>query len=146
MEKDGEMTSQTHYEWNYRLRFQDADAAGILFYARLFDIFHDAYVCFLEELGRPLWKSIETSDTMIPLVHAEADYLSPLRFGDPIKVAIGVKRLGKKSFTLQYSVNRQEDGRMAATGETVHVAVDRENFQSVILPKGLQQALGRFHT
>ena len=32
-------------------RFQDVDAAGIVFFARIFDYFHDAYVAFFAAHG-----------------------------------------------------------------------------------------------
>jgi 1,4-dihydroxy-2-naphthoyl-CoA hydrolase len=133
------------FRWEYRIRFQDADAAGILFYARIFDMFHDAYVVFLGELGRPLWKSLEISDVIIPLVHADADYLAPLRFGDMIRIDISVLDLSSKSFKLGYKVTRTEDSVWAASGHTVHVSVLKEEFKSTSLPDDLRAALKEYH-
>ena len=36
------------------IRFQDIDAAGIIFYPRVLEMFHDAYAAFLTFAGSPL--------------------------------------------------------------------------------------------
>lgn len=38
--------------------FHHVDAAGIVFYSRTFDWFHDAYVAFLAHAGHPLAPAI----------------------------------------------------------------------------------------
>ena len=69
------------YVYPHRGRFQDIDAAGILFFARNFDYFHDAYLAFLEHLEMPLHEHLDGAEFVIPLVHAEADFAKPIRFG-----------------------------------------------------------------
>lgn len=68
--------------WASQVRFQDVDAAGVVFFARYFDLVHDAYAAFLESRGHPLASMFATPAWILPLRHAEADYLRPLRLGD----------------------------------------------------------------
>src|SRR5690242_13370475 len=78
------------------IRFQDVDAAGIIFYARAFELCHDLYVEFLNEVGLPLHESLK-GPLIAPIRHAESDYLRPLRFGDRVEVALVAARPGPAS-------------------------------------------------
>ncbi|MEE2836128.1 MAG: thioesterase family protein [Myxococcota bacterium] len=128
------------YVYPHRGRFQDIDAAGILFFARNFDYFHDAYLAFLEHLEMPLHEHLDDAEFVIPLVHAEADFAKPIRFGTRCDVHIEVARLGTSSFTLAYTL-RGDGDRVLTTGQTVHCCVERATFASRALPERLSAAL-----
>lgn len=122
------------------VRFQDVDAAGIVFFPRILEYMHDAYMAFLAGCGMHLPRSIEASDYRIPLVHAEADYFAPMRFGDPITVEVVGVRIGRTSFQVGYRV-RHADGRVAAVGQTAHVTVGLPKFAPMPIPDELRAAL-----
>src|SRR4051794_27042027 len=82
------------------VRFQDVDAAGIIFFPKILEYFHDAFMAMLAAAGLDLKVILADGSWGMPLIHAEADYLRPLRFGDPIVVEIAVVRLGDRSVTI----------------------------------------------
>jgi 1,4-dihydroxy-2-naphthoyl-CoA hydrolase len=122
------------------IRFQDVDAAGTLFYPRLLEYFSDAYLGLLAAGRVDLWGKIADGSFRAPIVHAEADYFAPLRFGDTAVVEIAGARAGQRSFTLGFRVIRQ-DGTLAAIGQVVYVTIDRATFKSTPLPKDLLDKL-----
>lgn len=124
---------------NRVVRFQEVDAAGIVFYARMFDYFHDAYVGFLRERGAPLEEALQDRSWVAPLRHAEADYRRPLRFGDQIAVAITDVRVEETQYRVRYRI--EQAGEVACTGETLHVSVDPATFRRCPLPDPLRRAL-----
>lgn len=79
------------------VRFQDIDAAGIVFYPRVLEYASDVYISFLAARGLHLPKALEAASYKIPLVHAEADYMAPMRFGDAITVEIVALEIGRTS-------------------------------------------------
>ena len=121
------------------VRFQDVDAAGILFYARTFDYFHDAYVAWLRERGAPLESALRSGEWAAPLHRAEAEYLRPLRFGDALDVALVSVRVGETEFTIDYRIDRE--GETACVGRTLHVSVDPVTFRRSPVPAPLRAAL-----
>ncbi|MBK9259648.1 MAG: acyl-CoA thioesterase [Polyangiaceae bacterium] len=124
------------------VRFQDIDAAGIVFFARVLEYFHDAFVNRLSAVGIALPQMLRDKPWKLPIVHAEADYLGPMRFGDPIVVeVVGVKH-GAKSSVLGYRA-RSEAGHMLAVGQVVHACVDATTFRPIPVPEELMQALTR---
>lgn len=119
--------------------FQDVDAAGIVFYARVFDYFHDAYVDLLRDRGAPLEAALRDGAWVAPLTRAEAEYLRPLRFGDEIDVVIAAIDLAETEYTVDYRIEHQ--GRVAAVGRTRHVSVDPGTFRRAAVPELLRRAL-----
>jgi len=124
------------------VRFQEVDAAGIVFYPRVLEYFSDVYMNLLAERGVDVPTMLSTESVGLPLVHAEADYRAPLCFGDRIRVEIVEIRMGESSFTVGYRV-RRFDERIAALGQTVHVCIDRGSFRSRPIPDALRAALSQ---
>jgi len=122
------------------VRFQDVDAAGIVFFPRVLEYMSDVYVAFLSARGVHLPRAIESGSYVIPLVHAEADYHAPMRFGDPVRVEVVALDLGRSSYQVGYRI-RHEDGRMAAVGQTAHVCVGLPGWKPISIPEELRAAL-----
>lgn len=121
------------------VRFQEVDAAGIVFYARTFDYFHDAYVELLRERGAPLEAALRDGSWVAPLTRAEAEYLRPLRFGDAIDVSLVRIDVGDTDYTIGYRI--ELDGEIACVGRTRHVSVDPATFRRAPVPPALRHAL-----
>jgi 1,4-dihydroxy-2-naphthoyl-CoA hydrolase len=119
--------------------FQDVDAAGIVFFARVFDYFHDAYVGFLRARGAPLEAALQDGSWVAPLRHASADFRRPLRFGD--QIAVSVARVVTEATEYRVHFRIDAGGGLACEGETVHVSVDPATFTRSPLPELLRRAL-----
>lgn len=123
------------------VRFQDVDAAGVVFYARVFDYFHDAYVSFLRAAGAPLEDALRSGAWAAPLRHAEADYRQPLRFGQAVTVTLVAADVGDSEYAIRYRIDA--DGDVACEGSTTHVSVDPGTFRRRPIPDPLRAALQR---
>ena len=122
------------------IRFQDVDAAGIIFYPRLLEYFHDTYVSFLSAVGTPLPEVLKSGRWISPVRHAEADYFRPLRFGDAVEVALVRAHVEPTEVTLGYRVARSDSGEVAVVGQVVHTFLDAASFQRTEIPEGLRGA------
>jgi YbgC/YbaW family acyl-CoA thioester hydrolase len=118
-----------------RVRFQDIDAAGILFYARAFEYLHDAYAALLEARGIDLPAVIRERRWGAPLAHAEADFKAPMRYGDRVVVAILRGAVGTTSLKVFYEVRAEDDpAHVHCTGMTTHVFIDLSTFATRNVP------------
>ena len=122
------------------IRLQHTDGAGIVFFARFFELAHAAYEDFLDALGHPLPADLAGSAIILPIVHASSDYRALLRLGERVRIEIEVREVKSRSFTLGYRFVK-EDGTEAAVLTTVHVAVDTATAHSAALPADLAAAL-----
>lgn len=118
-------------------RFQDIDAAGFLFFARMFDCFHDAYLAFMEQRGMPHAEVIRAGEWGVPLRHAEAHFLSPVRFGDSLEV--GLVRAAWDRSVLKIGYRVAVGNRVAAVGTTEHVCVALPQMSRIEPPASLRQ-------
>jgi 1,4-dihydroxy-2-naphthoyl-CoA hydrolase len=125
------------------LKFYFTDAAGILFFANIFLIAHDVYEDILRELGFSIREIIEKRDFLLPLVHSEADYKLPLKAGDKLTINAYISRLGETSFTIAYQFLNGENA-IAASAQTVHVAIDKKSGKKRPMPDELKKGLGKF--
>jgi YbgC/YbaW family acyl-CoA thioester hydrolase len=123
------------------IRFQDIDAAGIIFYPRVLEMFHDAYGVFLARAGHPLPEVLRSETWIAPVRHAEADYFRPLRFGDPVRVEICRAHVAETETTLGYRIERTDTGELCVVGQVVHTFVDRASFRRIPIPEKLASAL-----
>ena len=117
------------------VRFQDVDAAGIVFFARMFDYVHAAYEEFLAAAGHPLPSVLKDKRWAAPLRHAEADYLAPARFGDSLVVELVAAHLEESEISLGWRIRAESgSGKPTALLQTVHTFVSAENFQRTRVP------------
>jgi 1,4-dihydroxy-2-naphthoyl-CoA hydrolase len=128
--------------YRFHVRLHDTDAAGVMFFSHLFRHAHDAYEAFLEDANLGLAQLIATGGPHLPLVHAEADYLAPMRHGEHLRVALARERIGAHAFTLTYDF-LDVDGRPKARARTVHVAVSGADGAPHPLPAALRAVLER---
>ena len=125
------------------IRFQDIDAAGIIFYPRVLEMFHDVYAAFLAFAGTPLPEVLRSGGWLAPVRHAEADYFKPLCFGDPVSVEICRAHLAETEATLGYRIARAQGEEVCAVGQVVHTFVERASFKRTPIPEPVRRALER---
>jgi YbgC/YbaW family acyl-CoA thioester hydrolase len=126
-----------------QIRFQDVDAAGIIFYPRLFSYCHDVLVSFFAAAGVPLHEHLREPSWIAPIRHAEADYLRPLRFGDRVEVAIVAAEVAESEVALGFRVARTTSQEVCALVQSVHTFVSVESFQRCPVPELLRSAFLR---
>jgi YbgC/YbaW family acyl-CoA thioester hydrolase len=116
----------------------DTDAAGVLFYARLFDLAQRAFEHHCAARGFPIAR-FWSDGVLAPVVHVEADYRAPLRLGDDVVVETSLEGMGGSSFRIAHVV-RRGDGTLAAEALVVHACINRDG-KSVPVSSALRLAL-----
>ena len=106
------------------VRFGDCDPAGIVYFPRYFDFFHQAMeTWFPAQLGFGYDEFVRDRKLGFPAVHSEADFERPSRFGDRIELHQRVTRLGRTSISFAYELFGH-DGQRRATGRSVCVVMN----------------------
>ena len=83
-----------------RVEFSDTDMAGIVHYSNFFRYMETAEHGFFRSLGYSVVTDKTEPPIGLPRVHAECDYLRPLRFEDEVEIHMLVSE--KKPKTLSY--------------------------------------------
>jgi 4-hydroxybenzoyl-CoA thioesterase len=113
-------TRTTRIEWG------QCDAAGIIFYARYFEIFDISTTMLLERaLGMKKIEYLKAYDFLgHPLVETRARFRTPTRFGDEVAIETTVVGCGRSSVKLEHRLTK--DGVLAAEGSETRVWVGRD--------------------
>jgi 4-hydroxybenzoyl-CoA thioesterase len=123
------------------VRFDDVDYAQIVYFPRLFGYCHWVFEDFFgHEVGVSYAKLLTERRLGFPTVHSEADFKSPLRFGDVARVQMDAVKLGERSVTQRYRLYLGEGKRLCAEIQLVHVATDLDSFKSQVIPEDLRMA------
>jgi YbgC/YbaW family acyl-CoA thioester hydrolase len=117
------------FSYRKKINFYDCDPAGILFYARVYEICHAAYESMIEsfDIGEDYWNS---PDYIVPVINSEAFYHRPIKYGEEITIEITVKQLKTTSFELNYLVKNTAGDKCVAV-KTVHVFVSKVTMKKV---------------
>lgn len=128
------------FTYNTEVQLHHTDAAGVLFFSHQFTLAHDAYQSFMHHIGLPLNYFIDRAAYFLPIIHAKADYKSPLHVGQKLKIEVAVHHIGHTSFVLHYHLYTEKDQHCGEV-ETVHVSMDRKNLKKIDLPEELRSKL-----
>ena len=80
----------------------------------------------------------------VQVVHAEVDFLAPVRWRDSVRVVTRCDAVGTTSFTLRFDVLRRDDDgedTIAVRGRNVYVVVSTADWAKRDIPAGLRDAL-----
>jgi 1,4-dihydroxy-2-naphthoyl-CoA hydrolase len=123
-----------------RISLHDADAAGVLFFARYLAIAHDAFEEFMASRGISFRALLEEDSFILPVIHSECDYRLPLWVGDLATIEATIPEIKRRVFAIKFII-RAPDGRVAAEAKTVHAAVSKETQRAIPLPEKILNAL-----
>src|SRR5690349_14602952 len=88
-----------------RVKFEEVDAANIVFFARFVTYAHEAMEHFFDELPRGYAGLILERRVGFPAVHVEIAFTAPARYGDVLHIETRVARLGNRSAVLWYRMH-----------------------------------------
>jgi YbgC/YbaW family acyl-CoA thioester hydrolase len=122
-----------------RINFYDCDPAGILFYARMFELNHSVYEQMIDslKLKDDYWQS---PMFVVPILKTNGEYIKPVKAGDVISISLSVTLLKENSFELTYEwFNSNSD--LVAKARTVHVFLDKITWGKIKIPEEIRIAL-----
>jgi acyl-CoA thioester hydrolase len=96
----------------------------------------------MRQLGVPYAEIEEQEALFLPVIEAGAVYRAPARYDDLLRITTRVGWVRAVRIRLEYSVAREPDGTVLATGYTVHAAIDGEGVPRR-LPERLVTRLSR---
>ena len=96
---------------------------GVVYYANYFVWFEVARADLLRSLGWT-YREMEHAGVALPVIEAHCDYYSPARYDEEIEVRAKGRMLSPVRMEFTYEVVRRDDRMVAASGRTVHAALD----------------------
>lgn len=128
------------------VRFDEADARGILFYGRLQALAHRVFEEFVVSEVVPRWEDwFLAPDFIVPIRHAEATFHRPMRPGRDYEAELTIVKVGGSSFDVRVRFRDLTGSPPELCAETLvsHVFADADRFQKMSIPSGVRARLER---
>ncbi|MBI4822345.1 MAG: acyl-CoA thioesterase [Deltaproteobacteria bacterium] len=120
-------------------RFGDCDPAGLVYYPRFFEWFHDTFESTFAAIAGVPYNDVVMRDRVgFPAVNLAAEFKRPVRFGDRVQVEVFLSRLTERSATFEYRV-RGESG-LCATASVKVATMDMDGAGSAVFPEAIFRA------
>jgi YbgC/YbaW family acyl-CoA thioester hydrolase len=129
-----------------RVEFSETDMEGIMHFSNFFKFMETAEHGFFRSMGYSVVLSRNGHDLCLPRVHAECDYLAPLRFEDEVNIRLLVEKKGPRSLTCQFRFYRLSPStpQLVAHGRLTVVCTARQkdgSFKAVPFPRALAEQI-----
>ena len=125
------------------IRFKDTDAAGVVYFANILAICHEAYEESLEASGIDLQTFFAYSPLALPIVHSSIDFNCPLFCGNKLLVILRTQQLGIDKFEVNYEILMANV--IASKAITRHVCIEISTRQKHQLPNQIRHWLYNNH-
>lgn len=127
------------FKTRFITRMHDIDAAGVVFFARIFYYAHDAYETFLNSHEISI-NHILSSEYILPISHVEADFIAPIYLNEAIDIEIYIRDVKESEFSLSYHFV-DDSGSIRATAFTRHVCLQSQTRIHQTLPDSILRIL-----
>ena len=128
------------------VRFGACDPAGIVYFPRFFEWFHEAMEAWFDlALGQPYAELLRAHG--LPAAKTEAAFAAPVRMGERVDVVLTVGHLGRSSLRLDYRVpGPAGDERARGSTTCVFSALDPAagGLRPTPIPPALRAAMAAF--
>jgi acyl-CoA thioester hydrolase len=123
------MTDRANHEstrrTTVRVRYAETDRMGVVYYANYLVWFEVGRTEWLRETGWS-YREMEADGMALPVIEAHCEYRQPARYDDELVIATRASLLTPVRIRFDYEIVRTRDNVAAATGHTVHAALDAD--------------------
>ncbi len=128
-----------------KVRFDDVDGAGIVYYPQFYHLCHAAFEDFFDTAAPLSYPNlIRDRKRGFPTVHLDSTFKAPLVYGDVAVVELTVKEIGRTSVTFGYEIRRKRDGLLCFQAQIKTVMVELDTLRPVPLTEEFRSIFRRF--
>ena len=111
------------FTYSRSIRFSETDAAGVVYFANVLTLCHEAYEASLIASGIDARSFFSGQEIAVPIVHAEVDFFKPMFCGDQITIALTPILLKPSEFQIAYQLFHKLPHEPIAKALTRHVCI-----------------------
>lgn len=128
-----------------KIRFDDVDGAGIVYYPQFFHICHEVFEDFFDEVAQHSYPEMIVKDRMgFPTVAIQSEFLAPLRYGDLAVVQMRVSAVGTTSLKMKYEFFRKDDGIKCFEANITTVLINLDSHDPIPLDDGMKTIMENY--
>jgi acyl-CoA thioester hydrolase len=118
-----------------RVRFSEVDSMQIVWHGEYVRYFEDGREAFGREYGGLGYMEMYNSGYVVPLVKINLEFKYPLVCGDNAIVETRYINCEAAKIIFEYTIYRESDMQVVATGESTQVFLNRDNVLELVNPE-----------
>ena len=127
------------FETRVQTYWDDADAAGRVYFAHFFRFVEYAETELFRSNGTERMKLYDEYDVWMPRVESFAKFSKPIRAEEAIFVRIRTRFKGEKTVRMEFEILSVPDRSLLAEGYVTAVCIDRKSSKSRPLPPAMRE-------
>jgi acyl-CoA thioester hydrolase len=135
--------SSYHYASKIEVQFRDCDPLGHVNNAVYVTYFEIARFAYCRDALNFTAEDALGAESFI-MARVECNFRSQARLGDRLEARIRVSGISRSSFTFDYEIVHEADGRVVADGKSVQVTFDYKAQRSIPVPESFRTKVERF--
>ncbi len=125
-----------------KIRFDDVDGAGIVYYPQFFHLCHKAFEDFFDDAASVSYPQLINEQRRgFPTVAIQSEFTAPLRYGDIALVKLAINKIGHTSATFDYEIRRKQDSKLCFSARITKVFMDLEKNKVLPIPEEMRSLL-----
>ena len=122
-----------------KIRFDDVDGAGIVYYPHFFHLCHKAFEDFFDDAASISYPQLINEQRRgLPTVAIESTFTAPLSYGDIAMITLTIEKIGRSSATFNYEIRRKQDSKLCFTARITKVLMDLDNKKVLPIPEDMR--------
>jgi acyl-CoA thioester hydrolase len=113
----------TWHEQRLRVRYEETDTMGVVYYAKFFVWMEVGRVALMREVGFGYSEWVKHK-LEFPVVQAHADYRASAHFDDEVLVNTRIATIGNSSIRFENEIYKLPERKLLCTGHTIHALTD----------------------
>ena len=128
-----------------KIRFDDVDGAGIVYYPQFFHLCHAAFEDFFDTAAPISYPALVKERRLgFPTVAITSEFKAPLSYGDVAVVALTVRKIGRSSLAVAYDIRRKRDGALTFHADITTVLVNLDTLKPAEIDAELRGIFEKF--
>ena len=128
------------------IQFRDTDAAGVVYFANVLSLCHEAYEASLAAANIDLRSFFGGATIAIPITQASVNFFKPMFCGDRLQIHLTPSAISAEKFSIAYQIFAADSlEKRLATAVTEHVCIDAITRRKQALAPEMQQWLQQWH-
>lgn len=125
-----------------KIRFDDVDGAGIVYYPQFFHLCHKAFEDFFDDAASVSYPQlINDKRRGFPTVSIHSEFSAPLRYGDIVLVKLAIDKIGRSSAVFDYEIRRKQDSKLCFKAQITKVFMDLDSNTVLPVPDDMRSLL-----
>ena len=131
------------FETRLQTYWDDADPAGLVYFANFFRFAEYAETELFRSAGTERMKMYEECSIWMPRVETFAKFRKPIYAEEAVFVRIGARFVGEKTVRMEFEVLSVKDREQLAEGYVTAVCIDRKSYKARPLPPEMRKVFER---